>query len=149
MELTVKSVDEMQALGKRLGRACRGGELFELVGDVGAGKTTFTKGLAQGLGVAEDVQSPTFTISRMYEARDGLTLAHYDFYRLTDAGILRMELAETAQDAHTVTVIEWGGIVEDVLPAGRMTLAMSSPSETARVVTIIGMSEALQKEIAP
>ena len=111
MIIEVGSENETRALGERLGALLRGGETIELVGDVGAGKTTFVKGLALGLGIDEDVQSPSFTISRLYDARDNLRLAHYDFYRLTNAGIMADELTETTQDSATVTVIEWADIV--------------------------------------
>ena len=106
------------------------------MGDVGAGKTTFVKGLAQGLAVDEDVQSPSFTISRVYEARDGLQLAHYDFYRLTDAGIMADEVREVVEDETSVTVIEWADIVEGVLPGERFTLQFSAPTETSRQIVL-------------
>lgn len=124
----------MKALGEKLSAVLKGGEMLELVGDVGAGKTTLTKGLAKGLGIDEDVQSPSFTISRVYDARDGLQLAHYDFYRLGDAGIMADELHETLREPRTVTVVEWAGIVDDVLPADRLTIRITSPGETERRV---------------
>lgn len=126
----------MKALGEKLGALLKGGEILELVGDVGAGKTTLTKGLAKGLLIDEDVQSPSFTISRVYDARDGLQLAHYDFYRLGDAGIMADELQETLSDPQAVTVVEWAGIVDGVLSADRLTVRISSPSETSRRVEL-------------
>lgn len=126
----------MKELAGKIARLLKGGEVLELVGDVGAGKTTFVKGLASGLFVDDEVQSPSFTISRVYEARDNLQLAHYDFYRLTDAGILADELSEVVQDLTTITVIEWADIVEGVLPSNRYTLVFTSPSETTREVRI-------------
>ena len=139
--------DEQQTrdLGEKLGRLLRGGEVIELVGDVGAGKTTFVKGLAVGLSIDEDVQSPSFTISRVYEARDDLQLAHYDFYRLSDAGIMADELTETTQDPLTVTVIEWADIVEGVLPDGRIRIVFAAPTETSRTLTIDGNPTLLEK----
>lgn len=136
MNVSVSSVEAMKEFGEKLGRAFRGGEVIELVGDIGAGKTTFTKGLALGLGIDEDVQSPTFTISRVYDARDGLRLAHYDFYRLTEPGILTMEIGESASSPDAITVIEWGGIVEGVLPTDRLTLSIRAISEAEREVVI-------------
>lgn len=130
------SADETRAFGEVLGRMLSGGEVLELVGDVGAGKTTFTKGLALGLGVDEDVQSPSFTISRVYDARDGLALAHYDFYRLNDAGILRDELREVMSDATVITVIEWADIVDGVLPDNRIRITFRAPSDNERVLQI-------------
>lgn len=134
MEQVVTSSDAMMTLGEKLGRLMHGGEVIELIGDVGAGKTTFTKGIAKGLGVDEDVQSPTFTISRVYNGRDDLQLAHYDFYRLVDAGILSAELHESTQSTGVVTVVEWGEIVAGVLPKDTLHVAITSPSETERRV---------------
>lgn len=136
MITVVDSELAMREFGQRLGRILVGGETIELVGDVGAGKTTFVKGLAIGMGVAEDVQSPSFTISRVYIARGELQLAHYDFYRLIDAGIMANELQEAAADAQTVTVVEWADIVTDVLPEDRLTISFISPTETSRQLTL-------------
>ena len=136
--IEVKSEQEMRALGEKLGGLLKGGEVIELVGDVGAGKTTFTKGLAVGLGIDEDVQSPSFTISRVYDARDGLLLSHYDFYRLSDAGIMASELKETTQDPKAVTVIEWADIVDGVLPETRLLIEFAAPTETTRNLTLNG-----------
>lgn len=122
----------MKQLGERIGALLRGGEIIELVGDVGAGKTTLTKGIAKGLGVDEDVQSPSFTISRVYDAREGLVLSHYDFYRLHDAGIMADELHETLHDPKSVTIIEWAEIVSGVLPDDNLRVQITSPSETDR-----------------
>jgi len=138
---TVKTIEvegeqEMRRVGENLGALLKGGESIELVGDVGAGKTTFVKGIARGLLVDEDVQSPSFTISRVYDARDDLQLAHYDFYRLSDPGIMANELAETTQDSMTITVIEWADIVEGVLPPRRLRIAITAPTENTRIVTI-------------
>jgi tRNA threonylcarbamoyladenosine biosynthesis protein TsaE len=114
MIIEVHNAEQTRRLGARIGASLKGGEVFELVGDVGAGKTTFTKGLAQGLGISDEVQSPSFTISRVYDGRDNLQLVHYDFYRLSDPGIMASEVAEMVQDPKTVTVIEWADIVEGV-----------------------------------
>lgn len=136
MNITVHTEKDMKQFGERLGRLLHGGETIELIGDVGAGKTTLTKGIALGLGVDEDVQSPSFTISRVYDGRDGLQLAHYDFYRLDNAGIMADELSEVVGDPQIVTVIEWAGIVEGVLPVDRLTLRIISPAEHVREVTV-------------
>ena len=106
----------MKELGRRLGERFRGGEVLELVGDVGAGKTTLTKGIGEGMRLDDDVQSPSFTISRVYDARDGLQLHHYDFYRLNDAGVMSFELAESIAEPGVVTVVEWADTVQDVIP---------------------------------
>jgi len=134
MIIEVASEQETKDFAQKIGVTLKGGEVFELIGDVGAGKTTFVKGLALGLEVDDDVQSPSFTISRMYDARDDIQLAHYDFYRLNDPGIMANELQEMVGDEKTVTVIEWADIVEGVLPEGHFTLRFTSPTETSRVI---------------
>lgn len=141
MMIEVTSEDAMKAFGVRLGGLLAGGEVLELVGDVGAGKTTLTKGIAAGMGVSEDVQSPSFTISRVYDGRDDMQLAHYDFYRLGDAGIMADELHETIHNPRTTTVIEWAGIVSGVLPADHVTLSITSPGETVRLIELAAGGE--------
>lgn len=125
MKKNTLSNEQMLALGTKLGEAFKGGEVVELVGDVGAGKTTLTKGIAKGLQIDEDVQSPTFTLSREYEGRDGLKLHHYDFYRLNDPGVVAHSLEESATDDHTVTVVEWAETVAHVLPKERLVVRLA------------------------
>ena len=131
-EVVVQTVDELIALGERIGARLAGGETIELVGDIGAGKTMLTKGLARGMGIAEEVQSPTFTLSRVYDAPNGRRLAHYDFYRLNDAGIMQAELTEAVQDAQTVAVIEWAAVVGDVLPDDTLRIAIRVQADDTR-----------------
>jgi len=136
MIIEVSSEAAMKQLGEKLGARLRGGEVIELVGDIGAGKTTFTKGLAVGLGISEDVQSPSFTISRTYDTPHELRLVHYDFYRLEDAGIMKHDIDEAIHDDQTVTIIEWGAAVRDVLPHEYLELGIVSPSEDDRHVLL-------------
>lgn len=134
-EREINSTEEMIEFGREIGSNLEGGSVLELIGDVGAGKTTFTKGLALGLGVLETVQSPTFTISRVYEG-DNLTLSHYDFYRLNDYGIMKMELAENLSDPQNITVVEWAGELADILPEKHLKLIFESVSEDKRLVKV-------------
>ena len=78
LEVTIRTVDDLVNFGAKIGGLLLGSETLELIGDIGAGKTTLTKGLARGLQIEDEIQSPTFTISRNYEAPNGLRLAHYD-----------------------------------------------------------------------
>lgn len=135
------SEEEMKKFGETLGSYLFGGNVIELVGDVGSGKTTLTKGIALGLGVEDDVLSPSFTIKRVYNARDHLILAHYDFYRLLDAGIMKNELEESILDPNCVTIIEWGEIVDGVLPADRLSIKITSPTEDSRELTVYANGE--------
>ena len=144
MTIEVTGEAEMRALAEKIGAQLDGGAVFELVGDIGAGKTTFTKGLAVGLGVDDDVQSPSFTISRTYDARGGLQLVHYDFYRLDDPGIMKNEVAELVHDRSVVTVIEWADVVEGMLPEDRIRISIQATDEARRVVEILGLPNGVQ-----
>ncbi len=144
MTITVHGEDEMKALGKRIGSQLKAGDCIELVGDVGAGKTTFTKGIAVGMGISETVQSPTFTINRTYEGSAGLRLSHYDFYRLSDPGIMADELAESIDDKETVIIIEWGEVVASIVPKDHLRIEIASPSEESRILTLVPSGERSQ-----
>lgn len=132
IQVTTETVEATQALAEAIGKVVRGGDIFELVSDVGGGKTTFVKGLARGLRVDDVVQSPTFTISRLYHARDGLELHHFDFYRLQQAGVVAAELAESLTQPNVVVVVEWGEVVHDVLPTERLTVIINALGESRR-----------------
>jgi len=141
--MKILSDEKMRSLGEQIGVSLIGGEVFELIGDIGAGKTTFAKGLAKGLKINDDIQSPSFTINRNYIGRDGLVLNHYDFYRLTDAGIMSMEIAESLVGQKNITVIEWGESVRDVLPKERIVVKITYLPKEGREV-IFEMPEKFQ-----
>lgn len=134
MDLEIKSPEQMRTLGEVLGALMHGGEVIELTGDVGAGKTTLVKGIAAGLGVEGEIQSPSFTISRVYGGRDDITFVHYDFYRLDKSGIMADELREALGHPKTVAAIEWAGTVENVLPKDRLTINIAAKSENERQI---------------
>ena len=136
MIINARSETATKALGARLGGLLRGGEVVELIGDVGAGKTTLAKGIGEGLKIDEPIASPSFTISRLYSARDGLQLAHYDFYRLLDAGLMADELAEAIDQPDSITLIEWGEVVAGVLPRDRLTINIESPTVLGRRLSL-------------
>lgn len=106
-----------------------------MISDLGGGKTTFTRGLARGIGSGDAVHSPSFTISNQYTSKN-LTIYHFDFYRLVEPGIMREELSEILNDPKAVAVIEWGDIVGDVLPANRVTIRISALDEDERDIVI-------------
>lgn len=114
----------------------RGGEVIVLVSDLGGGKTAFVRGLARGMGSQDHVASPTFTISREYKA-DKLTMYHFDFYRLSEPGVVAAELSEFVDDPTAVVVIEWGAIVEDVLPEDKIVITITRTGETDRHFDIV------------
>jgi tRNA threonylcarbamoyladenosine biosynthesis protein TsaE len=129
---TTHSVEETQLLGEFIGSNLKGGEVFELVSDLGGGKTTFVGGLARGFGSPDPVASPSFTISYVYTRPDKKTLHHYDFYRLQEAGVMAHELAEVEGDNNAVVAVEWGDIVHKLLPQDRITVKISVANDDAR-----------------
>ena len=123
--MIVRNENEMFKLGKKLGKEIRPPYCIELRGDVGAGKTTFTQGIADGLGVRETVTSPSFLISKRYAFPKG-ELVHYDFYRLEEPGLMAEELDDSLSDPGTIVIVEWGGEVEGVLPENRKIIEIKA-----------------------
>jgi len=118
-------------LAGKIGLKLRGGEVIELVSDLGGGKTAFVRGLAAGMGSQDAVRSPSFTLGNQYRASQ-LTLYHFDFYRLSEPGIMSNELAEILTDPHAVAAVEWAGIIDDVLPAERLTIQFKAIDDDRR-----------------
>jgi len=100
------------------------------------------RGLARGIGSKDHVSSPTFKISNVYKGKK-LTLYHYDFYRLPDAGLMAHELHDAFEDPNSVVVIEWSDVVEHVLPTKRLTIKLAATDENSRHI-IINYSESLK-----
>lgn len=131
------SESEMIEFGKKLAGTLNFPAVVELVGDVGAGKTTITKGLAKGFGIEEEITSPTFTLSKHYyftHNGKNRSLIHYDFYRLQDPGIMYEDLLESIADPDTITVIEWGDSVSDLLPADHLRFFITINNDGARSI---------------
>lgn len=112
-----------EQLADKIGQALKGGEVIELVSDLGGGKTTFVRGLARGAGSKDKVASPTFTISKVYDCSE-FQIHHFDFYRLPDAGLISHELGDLLGDKGIVVVIEWADAVKHVLPKDRLHIAV-------------------------
>ncbi len=127
------SVDT-EAFGQQLGERLRGGEVIELVSDLGGGKTTFVRGLARGAGSTEHVASPTFTLSRQYRAPK-YTLVHFDLYRLAELGSIADEIREYVHDSAFVVVGEWAESLGSVLPAKRIVVHIRPAADETRVFT--------------
>jgi tRNA threonylcarbamoyladenosine biosynthesis protein TsaE len=120
---------------EKLGRKLHGGEIIELVSDLGGGKTTFVRGLARGLGSSDRVRSPSFTLANQYRSGD-LMLYHFDFYRLNDPGILSRELAEVITDKKAIVVIEWPAVVAQVLATPHLIISLTQTGENERDITL-------------
>lgn len=130
-----QSATHTERIGEQIGSLLRGGEVIELIGDLGSGKTTFVRGLTKGFGSTDHVASPSFTLSREYKSGNR-TLHHFDFYRLDDPGIMARELAELLEDKQGVVVIEWATVAGRVLPEQRVMIRLTPTTEDARTLEI-------------
>ncbi len=109
------SEEETFAIGSMLGREAEAGQIYCLDGDLGAGKTVFARGFADGLGIHEPVTSPTFTIIREY--RDGrLPLFHFDVYRIGDPGEMEAIGYEEYFFGDGVCLVEWSELISELIP---------------------------------
>ncbi|NMR29746.1 tRNA (adenosine(37)-N6)-threonylcarbamoyltransferase complex ATPase subunit type 1 TsaE [Crystallibacter degradans] len=123
-EYPVASAEETQALAARIGAQLQAGDLIVLTGELGAGKTTFTQGLGEGMGVRPGIISPTFVLVRVHPSLgDGPDLVHVDAYRLESAGeIDDIDLENTMDSA--VTVVEWGRDRVEHLAESRLDITL-------------------------
>ncbi len=118
-------------LASKIADNLRGGEIFELISDLGGGKTTFVKGIVIELG-GDEATSPSFTIHNIYKSKK-FEIHHYDFYRLNDAGVVGAELSEVIFLPNTVTFIEWGSVVHESLPATRVVVTIEQQDGEGRL----------------
>jgi len=131
------STDETLELAGTVGELLRAGDVVSLVGDLGAGKTVFARGVARALGVTEAVVSPSFTIVREYAGR--MPLVHVDVYRIdTVQELYDLGFEEFVRD-DAVTLVEWGDMIDGLLPSDRLEVRLA-PGDTddERVVEIEG-----------
>ncbi|MBM6774742.1 tRNA (adenosine(37)-N6)-threonylcarbamoyltransferase complex ATPase subunit type 1 TsaE [Olsenella profusa] len=124
------SREETIALGEKVGRALRAGDVLVLTGDLGAGKTQLTKGIAAGLGVDADVTSPTFTIEMVYEGAE-MPLYHFDLYRLDSADQLEDTGIFDVLGADGVCAIEWGEQFADEIGDARVDVFVTRLEDAA------------------
>jgi tRNA threonylcarbamoyladenosine biosynthesis protein TsaE len=127
-----------RSLGAKLSFLLRGGDVIELVSDLGGGKTTLTQGIAHGLGYEDLVTSPTFTLSQVYPLKSGLEIHHYDLYRLSEGGVLDFEIGEDIAAPNVITIVEWGDVVQDILPSDRLQIVLTMDTESSREIKISG-----------
>lgn len=133
-----KSVEETKLLGHSLAQELRGGDILLLSGNLGAGKTSFLQGLAQGLGVIDKVNSPTFNILKLYKIKNNGNIkqfCHIDAYRLESGDDLKnLAIDEIFSDKTTVTAIEWAEKVESVFPVKYIKIEISAINEDERMI---------------
>lgn len=138
MQITTHSADETQALGQKLASRLAPGDVIAYFGDLGAGKTAFTRGLAQGLGITDPVTSPTYTIVNEYLS-GRIPLFHFDMYRLSSSDELFDIGWEDYLSRGGVCAVEWSENVEDALQdAVRVTIEKDADEPDTRHITITG-----------
>ncbi len=116
------------ALGEKIGREARPGDLYTLTGDLGTGKTVFTQGVAAGLGIKEPVTSPTFTIVQIYE-EGRMPLYHLDIYRIGDISEMEEIGYEDYFYGDGLCMIEWAELIEELLPENHMQVTIEKNLE--------------------
>ena len=136
MEWITNCEKETEQLGERLGAALKPGSVIAYTGDLGAGKTAFTRGLAKGLQVPERVTSPTFNIVNEYEGR--VPVRHFDVYRIEDEDDLYSTGFYDYMDGVSVLFIEWSENIEYALPEDRITVTILK-TESGRTIEVSGL----------
>ena len=139
--IETENPEETFALGQKIGRAATPGQVYTLTGDLGVGKTVFTQGIADGLGITEPVSSPTFTIVQVYE-EGRMPFYHFDVYRIGDIE----EMEEIGYDDYFfgegICLIEWAELIEEILPENRISITIEKDLSRGfdyRRITIEGL----------
>lgn len=139
-QMLLRSEQEVMEYGFRLGQEAVPGQVIALTGDLGAGKTTLTKAIAQGLGIEETITSPTFTIVKEY--RSGrLPLFHFDVYRIGDIE----EMYELGYEEYFygdgLCVVEWADLIEELIPEDALRISIAyGAGEEERIYTVSGQA---------
>ena len=135
------SEKETFELGKNLGEQAKAGQIFCLNGDLGVGKTVFTQGFAKGLGIEENVNSPTFTIIQVYE-EGRIPLYHFDVYRIGDPEEMYEIGYEEYFFGEGVCLIEWSKLIEELIPEEAINIEIDKNFEKGldyRKITVEGL----------
>lgn len=140
MELITSSEVETLDLAQKIAQKLKPGSVLALSGELGAGKTTFTKGLVKSLGSSDRVLSPTFTILREYSTSSDIVIQHFDLYRIEDPSQLRsISFSELVSDPSAISIIEWPEIVKPLLPTHTILLEFRVIDDHKRNISITGL----------
>lgn len=132
-----KSAEETILLGEKLGRKLKGGDVVCLTGDLGGGKTHFTKGIAKGLNIEELVVSPTFIVMRIYERNNLPDLYHLDLYRMNSVKDLDgMDLEDIIGNPEAIVVIEWPERAKEIVPENAIWVKFAYVDDQIRKIEI-------------
>ena len=141
MVIETRSPEETFQFGEKLGREAKPGQIYTLNGDLGTGKTVFTKGFAAGLGITEPVNSPTFTIVQIYE-EGRMPFYHFDVYRIGDVEEMDEIGYEDCFYGEGVCLIEWAELIEEILPEHVIAVTIEKDLEQGfdyRKITLTGL----------
>ena len=122
------SEEETFALGEKIGKEAKPGQVYTLLGDLGVGKTVFTQGVAKGLGITEAICSPTFTIVQVYE-EGRMPFYHFDVYRIGDIEEMDEIGYEDYFYGEGLCMIEWANLIEEILPSTRKEITIEKDLE--------------------
>ena len=136
-EYLTSSPEETVELGRLIGEKLRGGDIIAYKGSMGAGKTTMTRGLTMGLGLGDQAFSPTFALVNEYRGR-GLTLYHFDMYRITSAMDLETTGFYDYLDSDSVLAVEWSENIAEELPEPLTVITLERIDDETRKITIDG-----------
>ncbi|NEZ46780.1 tRNA (adenosine(37)-N6)-threonylcarbamoyltransferase complex ATPase subunit type 1 TsaE [Clostridium niameyense] len=142
MDFIVDSLDKTLKLGEIIGNHCNPGDIICLNGDLGAGKTHFTKGIAKGLNINDNITSPTFNIVNEYKGR--LKLYHFDVYRISDIDEIEAIGFDEYIFSDAVSIIEWSYYIEELIPKDNLDInitKMPNKGENFRKITINFISD--------
>ena len=138
--VTTNSAEETMALAEQIGARLHAGDVIAYFGGLGVGKTTFTRGLAKGMGLPDVVSSPTFAIVQEYHG-DGLSLYHFDMYRIPDAdGVEDTGFYDYLDDKQGVLFIEWSENIADILPQDAIKINIVRLSDNRRRFEVEGLN---------
>lgn len=146
--MKLKGIEATQAFGRYLGKHMKPYDVLALIGDLGTGKTTFVKALAEGMGLSAEVTSATFTIANIYEGDP--PLYHFDVYRLKDEDEFFEMGGEDLMDEAAVSAIEWADRIEGSLPEEYLALFFTRVDETTRTIEARGFGirgKELEREV--
>jgi tRNA threonylcarbamoyladenosine biosynthesis protein TsaE len=136
-EFITSSEEETENIGKTLAMSLSKGDSVLLRGNLGAGKTVFSRGFARGLGITEPVSSPTYTIVQEYELPDGGRLYHLDLYRISGVNAaLAFGVDEFLDDPQGISLIEWPDRIDGILPENAICVEIEHLSDSERRLTI-------------
>lgn len=137
IQITTNSPEETIALGERIGARLKGGDCVAYKGGLGAGKTTITRGISIGMGLGDEVTSPTFALVNEYRGK-GISLCHIDMYRITSPGDLETTGFYDYMDEDTVLAVEWSENIADELPDNSVVIEIQRIDDNTRKFIITG-----------